>query len=186
MLPKNRADFIVMNVFLIIIIGATTGGVLLHIRNQSIEMELKQKEQQLTRLKQELESIGNTASRNPETITRGGNQSEPLVPFDHQQQEIFKEELERLAQDHHLKIIKFEPASTPFVVKDNPEYQVSQWQFVVNGEYRGLVEFLEVLPRNVRLVMIAKLKITPEYLTGNQYQLIAHLTLDVISNAIVK
>lgn len=183
MLPKNKADFIVMTVIFLIFIGAATGGVLLHIRNQSVETELKQKKHQLAELKQELESIQNTTSQNRETLIRVENQSASLMPFDRGQQEIFREELERLGSDNHIKIIKSELLSPPSTIKDNPEFQVSQWQLIFTGDYRGFTGFLEALPRNKRLAMISKLKVTPEYLKENQYQLTARLTLDLISKS---
>lgn len=182
--PKNKADFMVMAVIFIIIAGATTGGVLLHIRNQSIKTELKHKKQQLIMLKQELEAVQNTASVNRETMTRLENQITPLAPFDHGQQEIFKTELERTASDNHIKIVKSGLASPASPMKDNPEYQVSQWQLVLTGDYRGLTGFWESLPRKTHLAMIAKLKITTEYLKEYQYQLTARLTLDIISKSV--
>jgi hypothetical protein len=184
MFPKNKADFMVMTIIFIIFIGAATGGVLLHIRNQSIETELKQKKHQLAALKQELESVQNTASHGRETLNRLNNQFTPLVPFDRTQQEIFKEEMERIGNHNHLKIIKSELLSPPSVIKDNPEYQVSQWQLIFTGDYRGFTGFLEALPRNTKLAMIAKLNVTPEYLKENQYQLTARLTLDLISKSV--
>jgi hypothetical protein len=184
MLPKNKADYIIMTVIFIIFIGAAIGGVLLHIRNQSIENELNQKRRQLNALKLKLESIQDAALRSRGTLTGEEDQFTSLMPFDHQQQEIFRGGLERLARDNHVKLIKSELSSPPFALKDDPEYQVSQWQLILNGDYRGFVGFLEALPRNVRLAMISKLKITPEYLQGNQYQLNARLTLDIISNAV--
>lgn len=184
MLPKNKADFTVMTIIFIIFITAATGGVLLHIRNQSIQAELQQKKQQIATLKQELELVQNAASQNRETLTRVRNQATGLVPFDRGQQDIFRGELERLVSDNHLRIIKSELLSPPSAVKDNPEYQVSQWQLIFKGDYRGFTGFLEALPRNGRLAMIAKLKVTPEYLKENQYQLTARLTLDLISKSI--
>lgn len=181
MFPKNKTDFMVMIITFIIFIGAATGGVLLHIRNQSIQIELNQKKQQLAALKQELESVQNTVFRNQEISNRVKNPFALMVPFDRDQQEIFKGELERLVSDNHLKIIKSELASPALTMKDNPEYQISKWQLILTGDYRGLIGFLEALPCKTRLAIIAKLKITPEYLNGNQYLLTARLTLDVIS-----
>jgi hypothetical protein len=181
MLPKNKADLIIMIVIFFIIIGATAGGTFLHIRNRSIELELVQKKQQLAGLKQELESLKNKASNNRTTLARVDSQSAPLVPFDRNQQEIFRGELERISNDNHVKIIKSELATASSIVKGNPGYRVSQWQLVLTGNYRGLTGFLGALPRNGRLVMISSVKVIPEYRKGNQYQLITRLSLDIIS-----
>jgi hypothetical protein len=178
---KNKADFMVMTIIFIIFIGAATGGVLLHIQNQSIATELKQKRQQLASLKQEHESVQSDVFRNRETKTRVENQLTLLAPFDREQQEIFKGDLERLVSEHHVKIAKSELLSPSLAKKDNPEYRISQWQLVLIGDYRGLIGFLEALPCNTRLAMISQLKITSEYRNGNQYLLTAYLTLDIIS-----
>lgn len=185
--PKNKTDFVVMAVIFMIILGAATGGVLLRIRNQSIETELWQKKQQLAELKRELESVQTNTTGSRETVTPVENQvTSLLVAFDSEQQEIFKVELERLATENHLMTVKSELAAQPTSVKDNPDYQVSQWYLVLTGDYRGVNGFMETLPQNTRLAMIDKLKITTEYLNENQYQLTARLTLDVISKKVTR
>jgi len=177
MLPKNKADYIIITLFLIIFTGAVTGGILLHIQNRSIEKELAQNKQQLTELKRELESIETPGFEGREPFAPSSHK----IPFDPGQQDLFGKALDQMAKENHLKIVKSELTSVSFAVKDNPDYQVSQWTLILNGEYSGLMGFLEVLPRMERPALISALKISPEYLKKNQYQLTAYLTLDVIA-----
>lgn len=178
--PKNNIDFRIMAVIWLIILGAAAGGVLLHLRNQSIETELQHKKQELAVLKQELETVQTAVIAGRETATPVDNPLSPMVSFDRSQQELFKGDLERIASDNLMKIIKSQLADPSSVVHNNPDYRMSRWYLVLTGDYRGLTGFLEALPRNSRPAMISDLKISTEYPMVNQYQLTARLTLDVI------
>ena len=183
MTRKNRIEYLGLAFIFIIFIGATTGGIVLHESNRAIKTALVQKKQQLASLKRKIQSIQSSGLENGPTSTPLENKYVLDFKPDREHQAAFRGELELLAKENNLKIVKFELKSPAFAVKDNPKYQITQWQLTISGDYQGITGFMGALPQEKRLVMIAGLKTASDYLKNNKYRLRTLVTLDLISNA---
>jgi hypothetical protein len=181
--PKNRTGYLGIVILFAIFITAITGGIILHLQNQTIAAERKQKKQQLLSLQDQIKSLQNLNSiKTSET----GNQPIPDASLQHSNQVVFREEVKGLAEDNNLQIIKWDSDPNTFVMKNHPEYRIAQWKLEVRGDYTGLFRFLEALPHNRQLVRLSGLKMVSVYKGldnkgGYGYELKAQLILDLLS-----
>jgi len=180
MLQNQKSEIWMIVLFIVIFLGAVSGGIYCYNENMKLTAVKGQKELELISRQNRIRELPRLEKKILE-LQAEESRLATYLPTKEKQAELVLQ-LQEMAEQSGITIKSCRTQNDPKPLPKLAGYQAFQWELKIAGNYQGLVDFLKLIPAGKRCVMVSDLNVaTATESELKKSPITADLNLDLVS-----